>query len=133
MPDGTPILTYPRLGQGSFRVLVTDVYARRCAVTHEKTLPVLDAAHIKPYAGDGLHSVSNGILLRKDLHALFDKGYITITPDSKVEVSRRIREEFENGRDYYKLEGSEIFLPNKLEDRPSREHLSWHNENVYRG
>jgi putative restriction endonuclease len=38
----------PRLGQGAFRLLVTDAYQRRCAVTGERTLPVLDAAHIRP-------------------------------------------------------------------------------------
>lgn len=45
---GTPILMKPRLGQGAFRVLVTDAYERRCAVSGEKTLPILDAAHIGP-------------------------------------------------------------------------------------
>ena len=51
------------------------------SVTGEKTLPVLEAAHIKPYALDGPHRVSNGILLRSDLHKLFDLGYVTVTPD----------------------------------------------------
>ena len=74
---GQPILTLPRLGQGSFRILVTDAYERRCAVTNERTLPALDAAHIKPYSESGQHVVSNGILMRRDLHALFDKGYVT--------------------------------------------------------
>jgi putative restriction endonuclease len=130
---GEPVLTLPRLGQGSFRVLVTDAYQRRCAVTSERTLPALDAAHIKPYSESGLHLVSNGILLRRDLHALFDKGYVTITPTMHVEVSRRIREEFENGRDYYRLHGGPIRLPEDPADRPSPEFLEWHNTNVYRG
>jgi len=47
---GEPTLIQPRLGQGAFRVAVTDAYQRRCAVTGERTLPVLDAAHIRPYA-----------------------------------------------------------------------------------
>jgi len=64
--------------------------------------PAPGAAHIKPYSETGTHLVSNGILLRRDLHALFDKGYVTITPAMRVEVSRTIREEFENGRDYYR-------------------------------
>jgi putative restriction endonuclease len=50
---GAEYLTRGRLGQGAFRVLVTDAYERRCAVTGEKTLPVLEAAHIKPYALNG--------------------------------------------------------------------------------
>jgi putative restriction endonuclease len=77
-PDryGTPQLVFPRLGQGSFRVLVTDAYQRRCAMTGEKTLPVLQAAHIRPYTQAGPHEISNGILLRSDLHTLFDRGYL---------------------------------------------------------
>lgn len=130
---GQPVLILPRLGQGSFRVVVTDVYERRCALTNEKTLPALDAAHIKPYSESGQHIVSNGILMRRDLHALFDKGYVTITPLMKVEVSRRIKEEFENGRDYYRLQGSTIHVPADPTYRPSREYLEWHNSNIYRG
>jgi putative restriction endonuclease len=130
---GTPVTTLPRLGQGSFRVLVTDVYERRCAVTNEKTLPALDAAHIKPYAESGEHVVSNGILLRCDLHALFDKGYVTITPSIKFEVSRKIKEEYENGKDYYRLQGSPLWLPSSPINRPSQEYIKWHNENKYLG
>ncbi len=130
---GKPSIILPRLGQGSFRVIVTDAYERRCAISRERTLPALDASHIKPYAEVGNHSVNNGILLRKDMHALFDKGYLTITPESKVEVSSKIREEFENGKDYYKHNGSTIYLPQQIELRPSPEYLRWHNEEVYRG
>ena len=130
---GEPVLVQPRLGQGSFRVLVTDAYNRRCAVSSERTLPVLEAAHIKPYSDLGEHKVTNGILLRQDIHTLFDKGYLTITPDLKIEVSRRIREEFENGRDYYKYNGQSMHPPQNWMDRPSREYLAWHNETVYRG
>lgn len=121
-----------RIGQGAFRVLVTDAYHKRCAATGEKTLPVLQAAHIKPYGSGGLHSLQNGLLLRADLHILFDRGYLTITPDLKVEVSQRIKEEFTNGRDYYKLHGSELVnLPENPAQRPSKELLTWHNENIY--
>ena len=130
---GSPVLSFPRLGQGSFRVLVTDAYERRCAITNERTLPALDAVHIKPYSDSGEHRVENGLLMRRDLHALFDRGYVTVTPDHAVEISRRIREEFENGRDYYRLHGSLIRPPANPSHRPSVEYLKWHNENVYRG
>lgn len=130
---GKPTLTLPRLGQGSFRILVTDVYERRCAITNERTLPALDAAHIKPYSENGLHVVNNGILMRKDLHALFDKGYLTITTSMNVEVSRKIKEEFENGRDYYRHHSSVIRLPSDSLYHPSPAFLEWHNENIYRG
>jgi putative restriction endonuclease len=70
---GAPVLVTPRLGQGTFRVLVTDAYERRCAVTGERVLPVLEAAHIRPYVEMGPHRVDNGLLLRSDLHTLFDQ------------------------------------------------------------
>jgi putative restriction endonuclease len=130
---GEPNFVLPRLGQGSFRVIVTDAYERRCAVTNERTLPALDAAHIKPYSESGEHIIPNGILLRRDLHALFDQGYVTISPSMRFEVSHRIKEEFENGRDYYRLHGGSIHAPTDPVYRPSREYLEWHNTNVFKG
>lgn len=131
---GNPLMVRPRLGQGSFRVLVTDAYERRCALTGERTLPVLEAAHIKPYAKHGPHRVQNGLLLRSDLHILFDQGYFTITPDHHVLVSKSIREEFQNGRDYYALDGHPVrVLPGLESNRPTAEYLRWHNEQVYLG
>lgn len=114
---GTPFLTAARLGQGSFRIVVTDAYSRRCAITGERTLPVLEAAHIRPYADNGPHQLPNGILLRSDLHILFDKGYLTVTPEYRVEVSKSIRERFANGREYYRMHGNA--------------HLEWHNQHRF--
>ena len=129
---GEPVLVQPRLGQGKFRVAVMDVYRRRCAVTAERTLPVLDAAHIRPFASGGEHEINNGLLLRSDIHKLFDLGYATITPELGFEVSGRIREEFENGRDYYALHGQEVARPDSADFWPDPEALSWHNENRFR-
>lgn len=127
-------LTKVRLGQGAFRVQLTDTYFRKCAVTGEKTLPALEAAHIKAFAESGPYQMGNGILLRADLHKLFDSGYITITSDYKVEVSRRIKEEFENGKEYYRLHGSGLsVLPVKGEDRPQAQYIEWHNTNIFNG
>lgn len=129
---GAEFLTRARLGQGAFRVLVTDAYARRCAITGERTLPALEAAHIKPFAKSGPNQTANGLLLRSDLHKLFDLGYISVTPDLAVEVSRKIKEEFDNGRDYYALHGQNLaVIPPTDNDRPSTQFLEWHNENVY--
>src|SRR5512143_841073 len=94
---GAPQLVRPRLGQGTFRIAVTQAYRRACAVTGEHSLPVLDVAHIQSYAQGGPHDVQNGLLLRTDIHRLFDRGYVTVTPDFRFEVSRRLRGEFENG------------------------------------
>lgn len=131
---GESILTKVRLGQGAFRVLVTDAYSRRCAITGEKTLPVLEAAHIKPYAESGPHFISNGILLRSDMHKLFDSGYLTITSDLKTEVSHRIKEEFQNGKEYYKYHGqSLVALPSRAVDKPNDFFIDWHNTHIYKG
>lgn len=128
-----PVLIYPRLGQGSFRVLVTDIYSRRCVVTGERTLPVLQAAHIKPVAAGGPHDPRNGLLLRSDLHTLFDRGYITVTPDLQLKVGDRIREKFENGRDYYAFDRRQIATPRNAACAPLRDYLDWHASEVFRG
>jgi putative restriction endonuclease len=130
---GEPQLIQPRLGQGAFRVLVTDIYNRRCAVTRERTLPALEAAHIRPYGDGGEHEARNGLLLRRDIHSLFDAGYVTVTPDLRFEVSRRIKEEFENGRHYYELHGNPIFAPADALRRADPDALRWHNEHAFRG
>ena len=131
---GQEFLSRARLGQGSFRVMVTEAYARRCAVTGERTLLVLEAAHIRPYAGDGSHRTDNGLLLRSDWHTLFDRGYVTVTEDLRVLVSARIREEFSNGRDYYRHHGRALTsVPESAIERPSIDALRWHNENRYVG
>ncbi len=108
------------------------MYKRQCAVTNSHVLHVLDAAHIRPYAQGGTHSPSNGLLLRQDVHTLFDRGYLTVTPDYHVEVSHRLKDEFDNGKEYYSLRGRNIVLPESPVLRPSEEQLNWHNENVYR-
>jgi len=130
---GKPTVVLPRLGQGSFRILVTDLYERRCAVTGERTLPVLEAAHIRPYSMNGPHDLRNGLLLRRDLHTLFDKGYVTVTPELYLKVGDRIRAEFQNGRDYYALNGQQLRAPARPELEPAKEYLDWHARHVFRG
>jgi len=128
---GSEYITHARLGQGTFRVVITDVYNRKCAITQERTLPVLEAAHIKPYAKSGPHKISNGLLLRSDLHKLLDSGLMTITTDFNVEVSKRIKEKYKNGREYSALHGKKLILPSNSGLHPSREYIEWHNEKVY--
>jgi putative restriction endonuclease len=129
---GKPQIVLPRLGQGLFRVLLTDAYERRCAISGERTLPVLEAAHITPYAVVQRHEIWNGLLMRSDLHRLFDGGYMTVDPrERRVVVSKRIREEFENGKDYYKLEGQLVREPNQVWARPTVENLEFHAYHVF--
>jgi putative restriction endonuclease len=130
---GEPALFRPRLRQGAFRLLVTDTYDRHCAVTGEKTLPVLQAAHIRPVAEGGLHRIDNGLLLRSDVHTLFDRGYVTVTPDYRFKVSRRLREEWSNGKVYYDLQDREVWVPPEGRERPNRLELEWHADTVFKG
>jgi putative restriction endonuclease len=123
---GSPILIRPRRGQGAFRVSVTSAYQHRCAVTGERTLPILDAAHIRPYEEGGEHDVANGLLLRTDIHRLFDKGYVTISNDCRFEVGRRLKADFENGRNYYAMHGQLIAPPRDPRSGPSRAAIEWH-------
>ncbi len=74
------------------------------------------------------------MLLRSDLHILFDDGYLTVTEDLKVEISRSIKEKFENGREYYRYQRKPLLtVPDGLEQRPSSEFLRWHNTKVFQG
>lgn len=132
-PDRPLRLIRGRLGQGAFRALVTDAYTRRCAISGERTLPALEAAHIKPYAESGPNRTENGLLLRSDLHRLFDAGYVTVTPERRIEVSRRIKQEFENGRDYYRYHGESLAVtPGNEAEKPDSSYLAWHNDKVFR-
>lgn len=123
-----------RLGQGTFRTRVADAYGRRCAVTGERTLPVLEAKHIKPYAQQGPNRVDIGLLLRFDLLRLFDRGLVTIEPERlPFHVSERIRDEYRNGRVYYELEGGPlVVLPIQIEHCPNRALLEHHRSVFFR-
>lgn len=116
----------------NFIILITDTYERRCAATGEKALPVLETAHIRPVAEGGQHRIDNGLLLRSDLHRLYDRGYITVTRDLVLRASRRLREEFGNGEIYFPLDGQRIWVPRREDVPPNREALAWHEGNVYR-
>jgi putative restriction endonuclease len=129
---GEPVLIKPRLGQSSFRVMVTDAYKRRCAITGENTLVVLEAAHIVPYAGEGTHDVSNGLLLRADFHKLFDVGLVSVTPEYKIKVSPKIRETWFNGKVYYRLDYQPLsIIPESVRHKPDRDRLEWHYKNRF--
>lgn len=126
-------LVRQRVGQGGFRVLITDLYDRRCAISGERTLPVLEAAHIQPVTRGGTHQPTNGLLLRSDIHKLFDLGYVTIKPTGEFRVSPKLREAWSNGRIYYALDHTALRRPANEEYGPDRELLEWHNDTVFRG
>ena len=130
---GSPTIITPRLGQGAFRVAVTEAYGRQCAISDGKVLPALDAAHIKPYGKGGFHIKSNGILLRKDIHCVFDAGYVTVDQNYRFSVSKKVKEVFNNGEEYLRLQGKPLRLPRAKSDWPELEFLKWHHSNRYLG
>jgi len=125
---GVDRLVRHRLGQATFRVAVEDAYGIACAVTNEHSRPALEAAHIQPYTEGGPHEIPNGLLLRADLHRLFDAGYVSVTPDLQFRVSDRLRADFSNGRSYYPLDRRPIATPTDARFAPDRERLALHFE-----
>jgi putative restriction endonuclease len=129
---GAPVLVNPRLGQSSFRVMVTDAYKRRCAITGENTLVALEAAHIVPYAKNGSHDIQNGLLLRADFHRLFDVGLVSVTQDLRIKISPKIRETWFNGKIYYRLNDQPLsVVPDAPAHRPDPDRLGWHFKNCF--
>ena len=121
-----PQLVRPRRGQGAFRLAVTDAYGRQCAILGGKVLPALDAAHIRSYGDGGEHDVSNGLLLRRDIHSVFDAGYVTFDDDLRMVVSDTVRTVFNNGNEYRRLHGQRLNVPSDPALRPNPEYLRWH-------
>jgi putative restriction endonuclease len=129
---GDPRLAPYRLGQQAFKAIVADAYRRQCAITGTHIPPVLQAAHVRPVTEGGEHRLDNGLLLRSDVHTMFDRGYLGVDPRYRLMVSPRLREEFGNGEQFYAKAGTVIELPARRADRPHREFLEWHLGEVFK-
>ncbi|MEW2427333.1 HNH endonuclease [Micromonospora sp. NPDC047644] len=129
---GDPRLVPQRLGQQSFKAVVLGAYGRRCAITGNRVQPVLQAAHIRPLPLGGEHRLDNGLLLKSDVHILFDRGYLGVDPKHRLLVSPRLRSEFGNGDQFYAKAGEQIALPERRNDRPRADFLEWHLDTVYK-
>ena len=111
-----------RQGQGAFRRSLIEAYEGQCAISLTDVSDVLQAAHIRPYNGPRTNHVSNGLLLRADLHTLFDLKLITVEPAShRVRVSPRLRK-----TPYWEFEGRKIKLPIKPSHQPCADALEEH-------
>ena len=95
-------------------------------------LPVLEAAHIRPYAQAGTHDVRNGLLLRSDLHRLFDIGYVTVTPDLHLEVRLTATKRFRERADVLPAAWDRGHRSAAAALRPDAALLGCHAEHVYR-
>ena len=110
-----------RQGQGPFRARLLQHYSGECAVTGESCVDVLEAAHIQPFAASEDHDVTNGLLLRSDLHTLFDLHLIGVDAKGKLVVSPQVA-----SATYRALHGAKLFLPKSTSARPSPSALANH-------
>jgi hypothetical protein len=110
-----------REGQPGFRDKLMAVYGRRCAVTGTRLDPVLEASHIYPYTGPDSNEVTNGLLLRSDVHKLFDGGYLCVDEDFRVRVDPSLRR-----TDYKSYHGQRLHLHPRAADRPRLDLLRQH-------
>lgn len=111
-----------RQGQQAFRRKLLQVYGNRCAITGSTTQWVLEAAHITPYRGVRTNSLENGLILRADIHTLFDIGLIAVDPIKlTVKVSSLLA-----GTEYAALDGKMLAKPAKRSAQPSKAALNEH-------
>jgi hypothetical protein len=111
-----------RRGQGRFREVLLKAYAKRCAITACDAEEALEAAHIAPYRGEQSNDPRNGLLLRADLHTLFDLGLVAVCTESwTVLISTCLV-----GTSYSALTGGAIALPAEMALRPAKELLDAH-------
>lgn len=101
-----------REGQSAFRRALLDVYPS-CAVTGTTLEATLDAAHIAGYKGLQSNDVKNGLILRKDIHKLFDSHLLAIDADGRVRVAPVVTDPT-----YRDLDGQKAILPGKLQSQP---------------
>lgn len=111
-----------RQGQANFRRALLKAYASKCAVTDCAIEALLEAAHIVPYQGVETNVVSNGLLLRADIHTLFDLGLLWVEPATLfVKLGRSLK-----GSEYEAWRDRPIRLPEEQSDRPSVKALQSH-------
>lgn len=114
-----------RQGQPAFRARLLTHYQGRCAVTAEQAEEVLEAAHIDPYMGPNSNTPNKGLLLRADLHTLFDKHLIAVAPDGSLVVSDRL-----TGTSYAAMAGHKLFRPPSPRARPKSARLALHRRSL---
>ncbi len=110
-----------RRGQEGFRAGLIAAYGGQCAVTGSRVLAVLEAAHIDSYAGAHTQHVSNGLLLRADVHTLFDLHLLTVTRGLLLAVSPELK-----GSEYMTYDRRRVRLPAESAQRPDRQALGRH-------
>ena len=119
------VLVEQRQGQSEFRHSQMVAYNYKCAVTGCDVRDTLQAAHIVPVSNNGQHHVQNGLLLRADIHNLFDRGLLTIDAQYKVRLHTSIR----SSLIYKTLHGKKlVVVPSPKEQKPSLKLLAQHRK-----
>jgi hypothetical protein len=113
-----------RQGQPGFRLALLRAYGSRCCITGFDAVQALEAAHIHPYLGPKTNHASNGLLLRADLHALFDQGLIGIDPATMAVIIAPALYQTA----YADLSGVKVSTPTRAADAPSKAALTWHRQ-----
>lgn len=113
-----------RHGQGLFRAQVLMAYDRRCAISGSSAVPALDAAHIHPYGGRATNNITNGLLLRTDIHKLFDLGLIAVDTRSMTQILSPVLQ----GTEYEEFHGRPLLLPRHPSLQPSTKSLDQHRD-----
>lgn len=117
-------LVSKRRGQPEFRRILLNAYNSQCAISQCDAIPALEAAHIVPYRCPETNHISNGLLLRADIHTLFDLGFIAVdTTRMAIEIHPDLR-----ATSYRTLLGAPLHLPHKEEFWPSTEALNLHRQ-----
>ena len=101
-----------RQGAGQFRINVLNAFQNRCAISDCDIVEALEAAHIVPYLGAATNLVSNSILLRADIHTLFDRNLLRINTSTMTVMLAAILKK----SSYADLEGLELRLPSGEQD-----------------
>ena len=113
-----------RRGQKPFRNALIAAYGGQCAITRCSILDVLEAAHIYPYRGPDTNKVANGLLLRSDVHTLFDCGLVAIDSETMtVLVAPHLKDS-----EYGVLHGAHVHIPQNPAEQPSAEALEMHRK-----
>ncbi|UBX50019.1 HNH endonuclease [Providencia alcalifaciens] len=112
-----------REGQQAFRLKLLTAYSSKCAVTGSKIIELLEAAHIRPYQGRWHCHASHGLLLKADIHTLFDKGLLWINDDYTVQLADSLLDS-----EYAEYHGKSLLLPKNKSDMPSVADLTLHRD-----
>ena len=107
-----------RQGQRKFREKLLEAYGRKCAITNCAISYILEAAHIIPYKGSATNHIQNGILLRADIHTLFDLNLLRIDKNYLIHLDKSIKD-----NEYRKFDGKYLRLPANEKFNPSSDAL----------